>query len=157
MGSRLRNIFAEHPGQFISGEEISRRMGTTRAAVWKQVQSLRAAGYKIEGMRGEGYRLLSRPDLVNAEELQPLLGENPICTALKYFPETDSTNARAMELAEKGAAHGGSAGSLGQCAIEKVRHRRADQQAEAESQSPGGNGPRRRHGQQQAEGGEVIG
>ncbi|HEY3489678.1 MAG TPA: biotin--[acetyl-CoA-carboxylase] ligase [Candidatus Deferrimicrobiaceae bacterium] len=105
MASRLSQILEECPGASISGEEISRRLGTTRAAVWKQVQSLRAKGYEIVGTRGEGYRLLRRPDLINAEALEARFGRKPIWTAFEYFPVTDSTNARAMELAEKGAPH----------------------------------------------------
>ncbi len=106
MASSLRQIIEEHPGEFISGEEISRRLGMTRAAVWKQVESLRSHGYEIEGARGEGYRLLGRPDLLAAGDLLSRLSENCIFKTFEYFPVTDSTNARAMELAERGAAHG---------------------------------------------------
>ena len=31
-------------GEYVSGEEISRALGVTRAAVWKAVQALRADG-----------------------------------------------------------------------------------------------------------------
>jgi BirA family biotin operon repressor/biotin-[acetyl-CoA-carboxylase] ligase len=106
MADRLTQIFEETPGRFISGEAISHRLGLTRAAIWKQVQLLRSRGYEIEGTRGEGYRLLSRPDLLQADELFSRLPENAIWSRFEYFPVTDSTNARAMELAEKGASHG---------------------------------------------------
>ena len=33
-------------GEYVSGEEISRALGVTRAAVWKAVQALRAAKVK---------------------------------------------------------------------------------------------------------------
>lgn len=106
MASRLRQIFEEHPGEFVSGEEISRELGTTRAAVWKQVQLLRRQGFDIEGARGEGYRILSRPDVIDADSLFPRLGHGTIWSDLVLFPVTDSTNTRAMELAERGAVHG---------------------------------------------------
>ena len=57
MANRLVQILEAPSGGFVSGEEISRRLGTTRAAVWKQVRSLRRQGYEIEAMRGAGYRL----------------------------------------------------------------------------------------------------
>jgi len=34
MGDRLLRIFEEHPGRFVSSEEINRRMGVSRDAVW---------------------------------------------------------------------------------------------------------------------------
>lgn len=33
---------------YVSGETISREMGITRAAVWKQIQRLKDAGWVIE-------------------------------------------------------------------------------------------------------------
>jgi BirA family biotin operon repressor/biotin-[acetyl-CoA-carboxylase] ligase len=106
MANRLTQIFEEAPGRFISGEAISHRLGLTRAAVWKQVQLLRSKGYEIEGTRGEGYRLLGSPDLLQYEDLHARLPEKSICSRFEYFPITDSTNARAMALAEQGAPHG---------------------------------------------------
>ena len=40
MGDLLLRILEEDRERFVSGEEIGRRMGTTRAAVWKQVRIL---------------------------------------------------------------------------------------------------------------------
>src|SRR3989304_1562502 len=54
MGDLLLHILEEHPGRFVSGEEIGRRMGTTRAAVWKQVRTLRRRGFGLVGARGAG-------------------------------------------------------------------------------------------------------
>lgn len=106
MANRLTQILEEEPGRFISGEAISHRLGLTRAAVWKQVRLLRSRGYEIEGARGEGYRLLGRPDLLQADDLFARLPEKSLCSRFEYFPVTDSTNARAMALAEQGAPHG---------------------------------------------------
>ncbi len=106
MTSRLSQIFEEHPGQCISGEAISQQLGLTRAAVWKQVRTLRSQGYEIEGARGEGYRLLGRPDQILKDDLFSRLSGNGLFGSFEYFPVTDSTNARAMELAERGSLHG---------------------------------------------------
>ena len=32
---------------FVSGEELSRRLGVTRAAIWKNIELLRAEGYTV--------------------------------------------------------------------------------------------------------------
>jgi BirA family biotin operon repressor/biotin-[acetyl-CoA-carboxylase] ligase len=41
----------------VSGSALAARLGVTRAAVWKQVEALRAAGAPIEAAAGRGYRL----------------------------------------------------------------------------------------------------
>jgi len=41
----------------ISGSALAARLGVTRAAVWKQVEALRAAGAPIVAAAGRGYRL----------------------------------------------------------------------------------------------------
>jgi biotin operon repressor len=41
MGDLFLRILGEHQGRFVYGEAIGRRMGTSRAAVWKQVGILR--------------------------------------------------------------------------------------------------------------------
>ena len=38
----------------ISGQELSRRLGISRAAVWKAIDSLRRDGYVIEARTGLG-------------------------------------------------------------------------------------------------------
>lgn len=46
----------------ISGEEMSRALGVSRAAVWKAVDQLRQEGYAIEAATRRGYRLAALPD-----------------------------------------------------------------------------------------------
>ncbi len=106
MGELLRRMLEECEGRFVSGQEIGRRLGTSRAAVWKQVQALRRRGFGIEGARGAGYRLLGLPDLIEEQELFSRLSRPDFWKAFVFFPVTDSTNSRAADLAGKGAAHG---------------------------------------------------
>ncbi len=106
MGDLLLRILEEHQGRFVSGEEIGRRMGTSRAAVWKQVGTLRRRGYGIEGARGAGYRLLGRPDVIEETDVLSRLSSRPFWNTFLFFPVTNSTNSRAAEEAERGGAHG---------------------------------------------------
>src|SRR5439155_1205093 len=46
----------------LSGEELARRLGCSRAAVWKRVAALRRRGYRIEGRPAGGYTLAAQPD-----------------------------------------------------------------------------------------------
>ncbi len=46
----------------VSGAEIARVAGLSRAAVWKQIEELRTRGYVIDAHPNRGYRLIDRPD-----------------------------------------------------------------------------------------------
>lgn len=106
MGDLLRRILEEREGRFVSGQEIGRRLGTSRAAVWKQVETLRRRGFGIEGARGAGYRLLGRPDVIEEADLRSRLSPRSPWNAFHILPVTDSTNSLAVALAESGAPHG---------------------------------------------------
>ncbi|HUL58775.1 MAG TPA: biotin--[acetyl-CoA-carboxylase] ligase [Anaeromyxobacteraceae bacterium] len=99
-------FLAEAGDEFVSGEAISDKLGLTRAAVWKHVEALRAAGYRIDAMPARGYRLSGIPDRLTALELRPLLNTHDVGQTLHCFEEVGSTNDVAKELAEEGAAHG---------------------------------------------------
>jgi BirA family biotin operon repressor/biotin-[acetyl-CoA-carboxylase] ligase len=106
MGDLLLRILEEDQGRFVSGEEIGRRMGTSRAAVWKQVGTLRRRGYGIEGARGAGYRLLGRPDVIEETDVLSRLSSRSFWKSFSFLPVTDSTNSGAAEAAEQGAPNG---------------------------------------------------
>ena len=96
-------MFKEKDG-FISGEEMSRRLGITRAAFWKKIKALRERGYVIEGSTAKGYRLIKTPEF-SVEELK-ILVKGDFGKEIIFHESIDSTNTLAMELAEKGVPHG---------------------------------------------------
>jgi BirA family biotin operon repressor/biotin-[acetyl-CoA-carboxylase] ligase len=106
MGERLHRILAERQGVYVSGEEIAGHLGISRAAVWKRVMALRGEGYAIEGARGTGYRLTEAPDRLSEADLRARVRTGGPWVAFAVLGETDSTNSRAMEMAENGAPHG---------------------------------------------------
>lgn len=89
-----------------SGEDLSNRLGVSRAQIWKHVGLLRGRGYEIEGAPGGGYRLLTTPDRLFSEEIQRGLDTAWLGREVHYFDEVDSTNRVATSLAQDGAAHG---------------------------------------------------
>lgn len=99
-------FLAEAGDAYVSGEAISDKLGLTRAAVWKHVEALRAAGYRIDAVPAKGYRLAAIPDRLTALELRPLLNTHDVGRVLHAYEEIGSTNDRARELAEDGAEHG---------------------------------------------------
>lgn len=90
----------------ISGEQMSRRLGVSRAAVWKAVDQLRAEGYAIEAATNRGYRLAAEPDRLSQPRLASLLDGHPWQTQMIVLPSVDSTNNYAKNLAAVGAAEG---------------------------------------------------
>jgi BirA family biotin operon repressor/biotin-[acetyl-CoA-carboxylase] ligase len=99
-------FLAEAGDEFVSGEAISDKLGLSRAAVWKYVNSLRSQGYRIDAVQARGYRLVEIPDRLTALELRPLLNTHDLGQTLHCFDEVTSTNEVARELAEEGAFHG---------------------------------------------------
>lgn len=93
-------------GAFLSGEELSRRLGISRAAVWKAIDSLRRDGYTIEARTGLGYRLTAAPDALVEREIRRHLPENIPCPQLRCMAEIDSTNSYLKREALAGAPHG---------------------------------------------------
>lgn len=103
MFDRIIRMFKEKDG-FVSGEEMSRRLGITRAAIWKKMKALRERGYVIEGSTAKGYRLIKTPKF-SVEELK-ILVRGDFGKEIIFHESIDSTNTLAMELAEKGVPHG---------------------------------------------------
>lgn len=57
----------------VSGAELAAQLGVTRAAVWKQIEALRAAGLPIEARTKVGYCLPWPMELLDAERIQQAL------------------------------------------------------------------------------------
>lgn len=101
---QVYEALARHPGEYLSGEELSRRLGISRAAVWKAVENLRRQGYGIEAHPGRGYRLSGDSDRLGQREIAAALAaprEN-----WHFLDETDSTNTVCKRLAAEGAPDG---------------------------------------------------
>lgn len=92
---------AERP---VSGAELCKALGVSRAAVWKAVEALRKEGYEIEGRSAVGYRLTAAPDRLNAAELRAadgVVGREVVC-----LDTVDSTNEEIKRRALAGAEAG---------------------------------------------------
>ncbi len=83
-------------GRFVSGREMGEKLGLSRAAIWKCMQTLKAEGYVIESVTNRGYRLVTAVDRLMVTGLPDAV----------VLSEVDSTNTYAKQLAEQGAPHG---------------------------------------------------
>ncbi|WP_300674257.1 biotin--[acetyl-CoA-carboxylase] ligase [Desulfoluna sp.] len=103
----LLSALRSRTGQWISGEELSGRLGISRAAISKHIAAIKALGYVISGAPGKGYLLTQAPDLLLPEEIRFGLSTAQVGkTSIVHHALTDSTNIRARELAREGAPSG---------------------------------------------------
>lgn len=104
--SRVLTLLRQADHQPVSGEQLSQQLGITRTAVWKHIKQLEANGYQIEALPHKGYRLLLSPDRLFPDEIQYQLNTAFIGKKIYAFKETTSTNDRAIDYAQNGAAAG---------------------------------------------------
>ncbi len=98
--------FLKEKNEYCSGEEISQKLGVTRAAIWKTIKKLQADGYEIESSTKKGYKLIESPNIVTANEVREHLNTQYLGQTIHYEAEIDSTNNKAKELARQGAKEG---------------------------------------------------
>lgn len=103
---RVLQELEEKKGQFLSGEQLARQLGVSRAAVWKAIRALSADGYFLKAVSGRGYRLETANDIVSREGIVPHLNDRWKELSIRVYEELDSTNREAKSLAAQGAAHG---------------------------------------------------
>lgn len=91
----------------VSGVDLAEQLGVSRAAIWARIEDLRGLGYDIEASPHRGYRLLSAPDLLHADDLVARLGRTQVIGRdIRVFEETTSTNDVIEKLAHDGAREG---------------------------------------------------
>jgi len=106
MDEKIVALFKQHPGEYLSGEDISETLKCTRAAIWKHIEKLRDIGYEIDAVPHLGYRLKGIPDKMLPDEIQYELGTSVIGKTVYTYMRTASTNTLAYTLAEQGAKEG---------------------------------------------------
>lgn len=91
---------------YFPGEALCAKLGLSPIEVYREIESLRANGYRIESRVREGYRLVAVPDRLTQREIDPFLATHEIGREIHPFQIVDSTNQVARRLAEEGAFHG---------------------------------------------------
>ncbi len=80
----------------MSGEEIGRILGVSRAAVWKAINKIRQNGVQID-VKSKGYTILREVD-VNPYRIANIAFRNlRFLEEVHYYTSVDSTNVRARE------------------------------------------------------------
>ena len=97
---KVLEMFETNIGENISGEEMAKKIGVSRNAVWKAVCRLREDGYHILSSTKNGYVFLTDNDNFSAGSIRALTATE--CDIV-MLDETASTNTVAKELAHGGA------------------------------------------------------
>lgn len=105
MKEKILTALRESDG-YVSGQELCQKLGVSRTAVWKAINSLKEAGYEIEAVTNRGYRICSAPDVLSKEELISIQKTKWIGQELYYYSSLDSTNNKAKELGDNGSING---------------------------------------------------
>lgn len=91
---------------YVSGSEISEKLGVSRQAVWKAINLLKEQGYEFDSVRNKGYRILRAPDCISEMELKRCLNTRIIGKNLVVLDSVGSTNDYLKRLAAEGAPNG---------------------------------------------------
>jgi BirA family transcriptional regulator, biotin operon repressor / biotin---[acetyl-CoA-carboxylase] ligase len=94
-------LLKSHQFEFLSGQEMSRTLGLSRAAVWKNIKKLQTLGYKIQSKRNTGYKLITKTNLLLPWEITQGLQTEILGNKIYYFETIDSTQDFALKLTSK--------------------------------------------------------
>jgi BirA family transcriptional regulator, biotin operon repressor / biotin---[acetyl-CoA-carboxylase] ligase len=91
----------------VSGAQLAEQLDISRAAIWSRIEELRQLDYDIEASPHFGYRLVSSPDALHADDLLARLGKTKVIGRdIRVFLETTSTNDIVEKLARDGVKEG---------------------------------------------------
>ncbi len=91
-------ILSKNIGKTVSGQELARTLGVSRASVWKAVESLRKEGYEIDARSHAGYAL--RPgNLLSKQIIAERLNDPALKDRIDIYSSLSSTNNAAKQYA----------------------------------------------------------
>ena len=100
---RVFELIKIEDGRSISGENIAKALGISRAAVWKAINALRKDGYSISAVTNKGYSLSG--DYILKSEIEAHLNDKN-AFSITVLKKVDSTNTYLKNAAEKGEIDG---------------------------------------------------
>ncbi len=104
--TELLTMLEANRGEDLSGEDVARRLGVSRASVWKAVKALREEGYQIEAGNNRGYRLQKSSDVLSEEGIRLELGGKYKEYPIEVKKIVGSTNVELKKRALEDGVHG---------------------------------------------------
>jgi len=90
---------------YVSGEQLSSKIGISRAAINSYVKKLKSDGFEIESVTNKGYRLVSCPNIIDKGLVMSFLSKER-CENVFVYDSVTSTNDLLKPLAQNGGAEG---------------------------------------------------
>lgn len=106
MKNQIIKLLKKSANDFTSGQEISNKLGVSRTAIWKYINQIRDDGYEIQSIVSKGYRIISLPDILTLEEIEPYLNTNFIGRNIIHFDSIESTNSITKSLEDSKESNG---------------------------------------------------
>src|SRR5476649_2829773 len=104
--AKILSALRENPDG-VSGAELAEQLKISRAAIWSRIEELRSLNYDIAASPHFGYRLVSSPDALFADDLLARLGKTKVVGRdIQVFEQTTSTNDVIEMLARDGVREG---------------------------------------------------
>jgi BirA family biotin operon repressor/biotin-[acetyl-CoA-carboxylase] ligase len=104
--TKILSALRERPDG-VSGADLAEQLHISRTAIWAHIEELRRLGYDIEAGPHLGYRLVSVPDVLHADDLLARLYKTKIIGRdIRVFEQTTSTNDVVEKLARDGVKEG---------------------------------------------------
>src|SRR5688500_8225167 len=93
-----RQLLARLAAGPASGDALAREAGTSRAATWKRIEALRAAGVAVAARAGTGHALERPLDLLDGDAIHAAMAEEARAeiAALAVAWTIDSTNSELL-------------------------------------------------------------
>jgi BirA family biotin operon repressor/biotin-[acetyl-CoA-carboxylase] ligase len=105
--ARILSALREADEMGIGAAALAAKVGENSAAINQRVTELCRLGYEIESTPHLGYRLLSAPDVLHADDLLSRLRQPRVVGRdIRVFQETNSTNDVAERFARDGVGEG---------------------------------------------------
>ena len=93
-------------GGYVSGQEMSEKLGISRNGINKWIKSLRAQGYEIDSATNKGYNLVWEPDKMSQQAVDEKINTMYIGRPTLIIDSVDSTNEEVKRRARQGDRQG---------------------------------------------------
>lgn len=99
-------LLHENQGNYLSGEEMGTRLGISRGAIWKAIETLRRQGIRIDSKNRCGYAILAADGRLTPSAIALELGDAQAAERIAVYDSLPSTNTLLREEALAGAPAG---------------------------------------------------
>ncbi|SDX34342.1 biotin--[acetyl-CoA-carboxylase] ligase [Eubacterium barkeri] len=99
-------LLQENQGNYLSGEEMGARLGISRGAIWKAIETLRRQGIRIDSKNRCGYAILEADGRLTPSAIALELGDAQAAEHIAVYDSLPSTNTFLREEALAGAPAG---------------------------------------------------